>query len=124
MGRYMHPLDWAVMGLYGLVMVAIGLWSFRKVKDTEDFFAAGGKLPWWLSGVSHHMISKDEAPKSWEDLLHPRWKGKIAMDTEPDVMIEGLISAWGQPKTEEYLKKLARQNILLRRGHTLITQLL
>src|SRR5687768_11009430 len=53
----MHPLDWAVMGLYALVMAAIGLWSFRKVRTTQDFFAAGGKLPWWLSGVSHHMSS-------------------------------------------------------------------
>src|SRR5688572_25846960 len=52
---HMQAADWAVMGLYGLVMVAIGIWSFRKVKDTRDFFAAGGKLPWWLSGISHHM---------------------------------------------------------------------
>jgi solute:Na+ symporter, SSS family len=47
--------DWWVMGLYALLMVSIGLWSYRKVADTNDFFLAGGKLPWWLSGISHHM---------------------------------------------------------------------
>lgn len=47
--------DWIVMGLYFLLMVGIGLWSFRQIKGTQDFFAAGGKMPWWLSGISHHM---------------------------------------------------------------------
>ena len=43
------------MALYCLVMVAIGLWSYRKVGDSHDFFVAGGRMPWWLSGISHHM---------------------------------------------------------------------
>jgi Na+/proline symporter len=25
------------------------------VDDVSDFFTAGGKMPWWLSGISHHM---------------------------------------------------------------------
>jgi SSS family solute:Na+ symporter len=36
-------------------MAAIGVWSYKKVDRAEDFFAAGGKMPWWLSGISHHM---------------------------------------------------------------------
>jgi SSS family solute:Na+ symporter len=36
-------------------MVTIGLWSYRKVANTQDFYVAGGKMPWWLSGISHHM---------------------------------------------------------------------
>ncbi len=36
-------------------MVVIGFWSFKKVGSTKDFFVAGGKLPWWLSGISHHV---------------------------------------------------------------------
>jgi SSS family transporter len=36
-------------------MLAIGVWSYFKNKDATDYFVAGGKLPWWLSGVSHHV---------------------------------------------------------------------
>lgn len=51
----MHALDWVVMGLYFLLVAGIGVWSYRQVKGTRDFFAAGGRMPWWLAGISHHM---------------------------------------------------------------------
>src|SRR5699024_5756243 len=25
------------------------------IKGSKDFYVAGGKLPWWLSGISHHV---------------------------------------------------------------------
>jgi solute:Na+ symporter, SSS family len=48
-------LDWFVVGLYFLLMVAIGAWSYKQIHSTQDFFAAGGKMPWWLAGISHHV---------------------------------------------------------------------
>lgn len=51
----MHALDWIVLAAYFLVMVGIGWWSRRRVHNAADFFTAGGKMPWWLAGISHHM---------------------------------------------------------------------
>jgi len=51
----MHTLDWIVLCAYFLVMVGIGWWAKARVKNAADFFTAGGKMPWWLSGISHHM---------------------------------------------------------------------
>lgn len=51
----MHILDWLVLVAYFLVMVGIGWWAKSRVKNAADFFTAGGKMPWWLSGISHHM---------------------------------------------------------------------
>ncbi|UJW36236.1 Na+:solute symporter [Saccharothrix sp. AJ9571] len=51
----METLDWIVVGAYFFVMVAIGLWSKNRIRNVVDFFTAGGKMPWWLSGISHHM---------------------------------------------------------------------
>ncbi len=51
----MHFLDWTMVSLYFALMVGIGWWSHRRVHDVKDFFTAGGKMPWWLAGISHHM---------------------------------------------------------------------
>lgn len=51
----MNSLDWVVLIGYFGVMIAIGLWSHKRVDNVSDFFTAGGKVPWWLSGISHHM---------------------------------------------------------------------
>ncbi|MET7550783.1 sodium:solute symporter family protein [Streptomyces sp. NPDC005479] len=48
-------LDWVALGGYFLVMLLIGLWSHRRVSSVGDYFTGGGKMPWWLSGISHHM---------------------------------------------------------------------
>ena len=51
----MQTLDYAVLGTYFLLVTGIGLYCYRKVKGSGDFFVAGGKIPWWLGGVSHHV---------------------------------------------------------------------
>lgn len=51
----MQTLDYAVLLTYFLLVTAIGLYCYRKVKGSGDFFVAGGKIPWWLGGVSHHV---------------------------------------------------------------------
>ncbi len=51
----MGLLDYLVIGIFFLLMVFIGFYSSRKVKNSNDFFVAGGKVPWWLAGISHHV---------------------------------------------------------------------
>jgi len=48
-------LDLIIIGLFFLLMLAIGIYSYFRNKNPEDYFVAGGKLPWWLSGISHHV---------------------------------------------------------------------
>jgi solute:Na+ symporter, SSS family len=51
----LSSLDVIVILLFFLLMIIIGLWSWAKNKTLEDYFVAGGTLPWWLSGISHHV---------------------------------------------------------------------
>jgi Na+/proline symporter len=51
----MQLIDWIVLATYFFVLIIIGLKAFRRVSNSADFYTAGGKLPWWLSGVSHHV---------------------------------------------------------------------
>ncbi|MBA3675168.1 MAG: Na+:solute symporter [Chitinophagaceae bacterium] len=50
-----NTLDLVVIILFFLSMVIIGVMSYFKSKNSEDYFVAGGKLPWWLAGISHHV---------------------------------------------------------------------
>lgn len=51
----MGVLDWVVVGLFFLAMIGIGIFAKSKSSSSEDFFVGGGAVPWWLSGVSHHV---------------------------------------------------------------------
>lgn len=52
---YLNYLDWIVITAFFILMLIIGAWSYSKNRDSKDYFVAGGKLPWWLSGISHHV---------------------------------------------------------------------
>lgn len=51
----MQTVDYLVIVGFFVVLIAIGIYSYTKVKNSADFFTAGGNLPWWLSGISHHV---------------------------------------------------------------------
>ncbi len=45
-------LDFAVLVLYGLVVVGIGVWANRRQKTTEDYLLGGRRMRWWAVGIS------------------------------------------------------------------------
>lgn len=57
----MQALDWTVLIAYFVAMLGVGVWARTKIKDAKDFFTAGGHMPWWLSGISHHMSGYSSA---------------------------------------------------------------
>ncbi|MDX1394490.1 MAG: sodium:solute symporter family protein [Gemmatimonadota bacterium] len=49
----LNGADWAVLALYGVVAVGVGLLFARRAgSGTQEFFLGGRKLPWWLLGTS------------------------------------------------------------------------
>ena len=45
-------LNYAVVGAYLAVLVAMGFYFARREKTTDDFFLAGRRIPWWAAGLS------------------------------------------------------------------------
>jgi iron(III) transport system substrate-binding protein len=59
------------------------------------------------------MIAPKDAPKSWEDLLQPKWKGKVGVTTATHHLGRLAVGPWGEEKTTAYVKSLAQQNPVL-----------
>lgn len=51
----MHLLDYVVIAIFFLLVAVIGWVAVRRIKGSSDYFVAGGKIPWWLGGISHHV---------------------------------------------------------------------
>jgi iron(III) transport system substrate-binding protein len=72
---------------------------------------------------NNRMIARDKAPKSFDDLLDPQWKDKMGLDTTDYDWLASLIDYYGRGKALEYAGKLAKQQLNMRRGPTLLAQL-
>jgi SSS family solute:Na+ symporter len=49
----LHTLDWAIIGLYVVITLALGLYfSKRASRSSEQYFLSGRSLPWWVLGTS------------------------------------------------------------------------
>ena len=48
----MHWIDWAIVGIYLIVVVVDGLRRTRGTTNIEGYFLANRSLPWWAVGLS------------------------------------------------------------------------
>jgi iron(III) transport system substrate-binding protein len=69
-------------------------------------------------------VKREEIPKRYEDLLHPRWKGRMVLDQNEDRWFANLLYLMGEKKGMEFMRALAKQDIAIRGGRSLVTQLL
>ena len=51
----MSKLDLSSIFIYMLLVFSAGMVFARVSKDTKSYFGAGGKAPWWISGLSMYM---------------------------------------------------------------------
>ena len=96
----------------------------NDLKDKDGFWTGTYALPTGV-GFNTQQVKRDEAPKNYQELLHPKWKGKkISVDDESYEFLVGLMQAWGRGAAVEYFKKLAAQEPMIGRGNSQRTQLL
>lgn len=92
-------------------------------KDKAGYFTPTYVIPVIL-GYNTQLVKPDQLPKSYNDLLDPKWKGKMFLDTEEFPMYFIMTKFWGREKAQQYMKKLAQQKLRLVRGRTSQLQLL
>lgn len=86
------------------------------LNDSEGYWSAYYINPYVL-GYSTTLVKEEEIPKSYDELLEPRWKGnRIAIDSTAHGLLRGLAAAWGEDKAVAYLKRLADQQPVMARA--------
>ena len=98
-------------------------WYEKGWKDEKGYWTSTDDN-YYVIGYNTTLIAKADAPRDWEDLLAPKWRAKIGMDSDNHVLYGGLEQRWGREKASAFFKKLAQQEIQFRKGNTLVAQLI
>ena len=66
----MKTLDWAVVALYAVCALLIGVYFTKKAsRGIEGYFMAGRSLPWWAIGptraISANVLGVRSRPIPW-----------------------------------------------------------
>jgi solute:Na+ symporter, SSS family len=48
-----NAVDYGLIALYFAIIVGVGFYAARKNRSTDDYFKAGGQVPWVLAGLSN-----------------------------------------------------------------------
>jgi iron(III) transport system substrate-binding protein len=85
-----------------------------ELKDSQGFWGVTN-LYFLTLGYNTRMIKPNEVPKTYEDLLNPRWKGQmiwpISRGAGAPMFIGNILLSMGQESGKAYLQKLKAQNI-------------
>ena len=74
------------------------------------------RLSYYSIAYNTRLVPENRVPKTFEDLLDPQWKGKIAWRigsaSGTPLFITNLRLAWGEEKARAYFDKLKEQKIV------------
>jgi iron(III) transport system substrate-binding protein len=77
-----------------------------------------------VQAYNTNKIRKEDLPKSYQDLLDPKWKGKLSIEASDNDWLASVINDMGPEKGAQFFKDLvANNNLSVRVGHTLMTSL-
>jgi len=84
----------------------------------------GTRLNVFAQAYNTKAVRKQDLPKRWEDLLDAKWKGKLGIEQDDMDWLAGMFAEIGEAKGTRLFKEIVAKNgISVRKGHTLLTQL-
>lgn len=83
---------------------------FKGAFDPEGFWTAFDVTPIVLA-FNTKLVPQQEAPKNYQDLLLPKWRGKMSLGTEDYEWFGAVLDHMGKDKGLEYMRALAKQNL-------------
>ncbi|MDB5544906.1 MAG: Iron(III) transport system substrate-binding protein [Hyphomicrobiales bacterium] len=85
----------------------------------------GTRLQIITAAVNTKSIPQAEWPKTYEDLLDPKWKGKIAVESGDADWFATVVESMGEAKGLKLFRDISEKNgFQVRKGHTLLANLI
>src|SRR5437868_8478675 len=86
-------------------------------------YYAPDNLLFTVMGYNTKLVPPAEVPKTYEDLLAPKWRGKLGIESSNVAWFAAVAKAMGEEKGLAYFQQLAAMAPQVRSGHTLMTEL-
>jgi iron(III) transport system substrate-binding protein len=79
----------------------------------------------WVQAYNTQVVKKEELPKTYQDLLDPRWKGKLGIEAKNDDWFATVVhQLGGEEQGLRFFRELVAKNgISPRQGHTLLNNM-
>lgn len=78
----------------------------------------------WVQAYNTGLIRKEDLPRTFQDLLDPRWKGKLGIEANVPEWYSTVVLDMGEEKGIRFFRDLVRRNGLsVRAGHSLLNNM-
>jgi iron(III) transport system substrate-binding protein len=84
------------------------------VADRFNFFTIG---------YNTNLVKPEEVPNAYEELVHPRWAGRVGIEGSDVDWFGAIVKSMGEEKGLAFFRKLADSKPQIRTGHTLMAEL-
>jgi iron(III) transport system substrate-binding protein len=91
--------------------------------DKDGYWTSVYSIPRVIA-YNTKLVKPDVAPRTFDDILQPRWKGGFGMSDSATLWYTGFMKYYGEEKGREFMRRLAAQKPAFRDSETVITQLL
>jgi iron(III) transport system substrate-binding protein len=81
------------------------------------------RLSLYVVAYNTQRVAPHEVPASYEDLLKPRWAGRLGIEAADVAWFAAVAKAMGETEGVAFFRKLAATKPSLRTGHTLMAEL-
>ncbi|MEO5701851.1 MAG: extracellular solute-binding protein [Casimicrobiaceae bacterium] len=84
----------------------------------------GTRLNMFVQAYNTSLVKSENLPKSYSDLLDPRWKGRLGIEAEDVDWFGAVVKELGEEKGLKLFRDIAATNgFSVRKGHTLLAGL-
>ncbi len=79
----------------------------------------------WVQAYNTTLVKKEELPRTYQDLLDPKWKGRLGIEVKNDDWFATVVHLMGgeQQGLKFFQDLVAKNGISPRHGHTLLTNM-